>query len=224
MGCGGTSDDDFGEERVFLVTVENITKPRALRPTDGAEAVDVLLAPGVFAVGGTEARLFDVGERATPALERLAEDGDNSGLLAQVREAKPHASGVFGADDDGVSYAESPIGPGMEVSFVFAVRRGMRLYLTAMFVQSNDVFVTLAQGLDPFDRPAPNVTDQLVFMDAGTERNEPFGSGVHQAPRQDSLDSGEAEGGVVHLLEEPAPLPLPDLLKVTVEPSGAALP
>jgi hypothetical protein len=75
-----------------------------------------------------------------------------------------------------------------------------------MFVQSNDVFYAPPiSGIPLFRGSAPvsgDVTNRLLFWDAGTEVNQEPGVGPDQAPRQSEAGVGEEENGVVRALED----------------------
>ena len=95
---------------------------------------------------------------------------------------------------------------------------GMKLSFLSMFGQSNDAFYAFEPGgIDLFQDDAENdrqdpmpigleqpedVTDRVALWDAGTEADQEPGFGDQQAPRQDSRDSGEEQGGVVNLMED----------------------
>ena len=66
---------------------------------------------------------------------------------------------------------------------------GDLLSLATMLVQSNDRFFAI-QRL-PVD---------LTLWDAGTEVDEPAGTGPHQAPRQTGPGDGEPQDGAVVML------------------------
>jgi hypothetical protein len=96
-----------------------------------------------------------------------------------------------------------PIGPGAAYEFNFTATPKMRLFMTQMFGQSNDLFYSPdANGIALFDAKgnplSGDITDKLYLWDAGTEVNEEEGVGPNQAPRQKMANTGSAEHGVVH--------------------------
>lgn len=193
-------DDDTGPSApvntTFTVTIENIS-------TEGTLAVPRLngvvpLSPGVYAVysGGNPLFTVDDSSFAGEALERLAEDGDNSLLADQLATMSfLVASGTFeapGGPDN------SPlIFPGESVSFTVSGSPGDRLQIATMFAQSNDWFIALGGiGVDLFTGSTPtegDVSDRLVLYDAGTEADTPPGTGPDQAPVQAAPNTGEPD-------------------------------
>ena len=82
---------------------------------------------------------------------------------------------------------------------------GMRLSVSTMFIQSNDMYYAFApEGLALFEDGTPlglnspaDVTDQVHLYDAGTEVDQKPGAGADQAPRQSEVGAGMAENGSV---------------------------
>ena len=98
---------------------------------------------------------------------------------------------------------------------------GETLSLATMLVQSNDLFVGVAD-LPLFDADGAPIlgdrSDRLAVYDAGTEADQAPGTGPDQAPRQAGADVGASEGGAVHLDDGPYPIPeASSLLRLTVE-------
>lgn len=183
----------------FRVFVRNVSQPGTYTTSTGS-ALDVVFAPGVFQVHGEGAAWLSVGAEASPALERLAEDGDVTDALIEAQAPATVVAGSFGADVLGVSYGEAAIKPGDFAQFLFDAKTGDHLELGMMWAQSNDVFVATApEGIALFDgaEPRTGVTSLVSLWDAGTEINQEPGLGDAQAPRQPSPDYGAAEGGVV---------------------------
>ena len=184
-----------GEVRV---TIENVSAGSSL-PTP--------LAPGVWAVvaPGTPNPLFVAGEQdAGLGLEALAEDGNPGPLAAALAgNADVTASGVFNVPDG--ADGPGPLLPGGTYSFTVEVGMAMRLYFATMFVQSNDLFYAPGDGLELMGKDGMPMTGDMTAMvqlwDAGTEQNEPPGSGPNQAPRQSGPNTGPAENGTVQEIE-----------------------
>ena len=197
-----------------LVTIENVSAGSSL-PTP--------LAPGVWAVvaPGTPNPLFVAGEQDTGAgLEALAEDG-NPGPLAEALagNADVTAFGVFSTPDG--ADGPGPLLPGATYSFTVDVSMGMRLYFATMFVQSNDLFYAPGDGLELMGKDGMAMTGDMTPMvqlwDAGTEQNEPAGTGPNQAPRQSGANTGPAENGTVQEVETGERYPATDtVLRVTI--------
>lgn len=92
--------------------------------------------------------------------------------------------------------------PGEAFEFVVRAEEGDHLSFVTMYGESNDTFfATVESGIPLFDEEGNpvngDVTDLVNLWDAGTEANEPLGTGPNQAPRQPASDSGEAQGGTV---------------------------
>ena len=200
-----------GEVRV---TIENVSAGSSL-PTP--------LAPGVWAVvaPGTPNPLFAAGEPdGGLGLEALAEDGNPAPLAAALASnADVTASGVFdvpdGADGPG------PLLPGGTYSFTVDVTMGTRLYFATMFVQSNDLFYAPGDGLELMGKDGMPMTGDMTPMvqlwDAGTEQNEPPGTGPNQAPRQSAANTGPAEDGTVQEIVTGDAYPATDtVIRVTI--------
>ncbi|MCT4622337.1 MAG: spondin domain-containing protein [Schleiferiaceae bacterium] len=164
------------------------------------------LAPGVWAVHSAGYPLFQDGmEDFGEGLEALAEDGDPSGLIANVmNKAEVKSSGVFntpvGAGGPG------PLMPGNSYEFEFTASQGDLLSFATMFVQSNDIFY----GPDDAGMPLWNgnnvvlgdITSSIDFWDAGTEVNEYPGTGVNQPIRQAGPNTGTTENGNVRIVDD----------------------
>ena len=83
---------------LFTLKIENIS---------GSASVTTPLAPGVWAVHGSGAQLFEAGKTASAGLEAAAEDGDNSTLATATAMAtgysSPIAPGVWAVHDGSVN-------------------------------------------------------------------------------------------------------------------------
>jgi hypothetical protein len=180
------------DKATFTVTIKNVATEKTLMLPDGS-AVAAPIAPGIYAVVDGGISLFAEGKPVDDnGLEHLAEDGNFEPLLEHVK-AMPgvHEAGMFI--------------PGQP--FELTARPGERLVFGTMFVQSNDLFFSPApEGLPLFDATArPLVGDrtkEVRLWDAGTEINELPGTGPNQAPRQSAANTGPAEQGVVHPVED----------------------
>ncbi len=148
-GCND-SNGSSGNGRSFEITVDNLTSGQPLSP------VAVILHRDGY-------QAFTPGEAATVSLEKLAEGGDNSELLAEARAATPVLVTAAGS---------AALGPGEGERFsLTAAGSDIRLTLVGMLVNSNDGFAAL-NGVDLGDL-APGESRVLhgLAYDAGTEAN-----------------------------------------------------
>lgn len=148
-GSNGNSSGSRPSNSSFDVTVQNLT-------------VGQPLSPVAIVAHANDARLFGVGEAASPALEVLAEGGDNSDVLA----AESVEFGVSGA---------GAIGPGQSETLSIDVSDldldDLELTVVSMLVNTNDAFtaanaISLA-GMEVGD----TVSLRTVSYDSGTEAN-----------------------------------------------------
>lgn len=192
----------------FTVLIEGITGPATLALPDGG-TTSAPISPGLFLVSADDGALFEAGTAAGgTALERLAEDGDASALIA-------------GLNASGVTMATAFL---HDESFVVTARPGDRLHFAVMFVQSNDLFYAAdPAGIALFDPTGVPITGDrtaaVKLWDAGTEVNQPPGVGTEQAPRQGMPDTGAAEDGTVRLVDDGFGYPAStDVIRVTITP------
>ncbi len=171
------------EAVVFRVTFENLS-PNVFTPM-----------PLVTHDGGFD--LFDDGAAASAQLERLAEDGDFSGVKTQ-------AEAELGAAVRDVQVAGgAPIPPGNSVSVLIEADPA-HPWLThaSMFAISNDAFIGGAAGdgaIDLFPGGTPLSRHIMVqpseVWDAGTEENDELAA--HVPALGAIVDAGTAEGGTI---------------------------
>jgi hypothetical protein len=201
----------LAKEVQFRVTISSVSKDDALAIPGGA--VRAPIAPGVFLVDPT-AVIASPGERASPELERLAEDGNYEPLQQKLASQFGARSGMFV--------------PGQE--FTVVAKPGDRLSFATMFVQSNDKFYGAGtQGIALFkadESPvAGNLTPEARLYDAGTEMDEQPGVGPNQAPRQEGPNKGSNQWQTVGEADDGfAYPPVRDVIEVTIRPvNGAGL-
>ncbi len=138
----------------YRVTVENIAS--GFQPLSPAGAV----------VHTRSADVWSIGAPASAAVAAIAEDA-NVDVFASTYAQTP---GVFQAFQGG----DGPIGPGGSGSFEFTARRGQRLSLVSMLVNTNDAFT----GLDSVRLRNPTQVFEVGAYDAGTEVNNENGSHI----------------------------------------------
>lgn len=205
----------------FTVRIENISSKDGIAAADGSK-YPFALSPGFFAAAGGDPSFFTVGRKAPKGLEPQAEDGDPSVISESVVGRNlPGHYGVFNTPI-GSSMA-SPLLPGNSFEFTFDATEGMKLNLIAMYGQSNDLFYAPASALELFsmqgDALSGDITDKFQLWDAGTEVNQAPGIGPDQAPRQKMKNTGAAENGVVHLVNDGFTYPnIKDVLRITITP------
>lgn len=114
-------------------------------------------------------------------------------------------SGSFALPDS--KLLPAPLAPGQSYSFDVVAWPGANLQIVTMFVESNDAFVAFSQrGLalwSPGGEPLiGNRSAELVLYDAGTEVNEPLGTGSSQALRQLEPGQGEPEQAPITVITD----------------------
>lgn len=142
-----------GNARTYSVSVTNVTDTQ-------------ILTPPAFAAHTARADLFDVGAKASPFIQEIAENGNLAPLVGALKTAKGvQASGVGSGGVDG------PLFPGDSRTFAVSAPSYARLFSTAqMVVCTNDGFT----GLDSEKLPSGvghSVTIDAKAYDAGTEQN-----------------------------------------------------
>jgi hypothetical protein len=69
-----------------------------------------------------------------------------------------------------------------------------------------------------------DITSQLSMWDAGTELNQEPGIGSDQGPRQKASNTGKAENGVVHKVQDSKSYSKPsEVMRVTIIPAMPAM-
>eukprot|EP01098_Paradermamoeba_levis_P001651 TRINITY_DN1191_c0_g1_i6.p1 TRINITY_DN1191_c0_g1~~TRINITY_DN1191_c0_g1_i6.p1 ORF type:complete len:439 (-),score=140.11 TRINITY_DN1191_c0_g1_i6:98-1414(-) len=148
----------------FRVRVENIGNGTGFSPI-------------VWAVGLTPGLFFTAGEKASQAIQNIAEDGNGRTLANQIAaQTSVLFSGIVGA---------GPIVPGKFVEWTVPATPGTMFYLASMYGWSNDrFFSTPPQGVSLFTSAGPYSSPNANFVqlwDAGTAMNEQPGQGKFQA-------------------------------------------
>lgn len=147
-------------------------------------------------------------------LEMLSEVGDPT-MLYNSLMSEGFTTGVFnvpdGASDPG------PLFPGESYTFMIEATVSDYLSFASMLGKSNDLFfATGEKGLRLFEGTTPisgNVTGQVMLWDAGTEKNEYPGAGIHQGP------GGIDETKPVMIVNDGFHWPEPNqVIKVSVNP------
>ncbi|MFD2178458.1 spondin domain-containing protein [Veronia pacifica] len=181
-----TGCPDSNPEQTFTVTVENHTSAQPLSP------LTVVAYKDNFS-------LYEVGKPASVALERVAEGGDNSALLA-IKQG-----------DDRVTYTASgrgPVAPGASQTVEISVRPNHAPYasVATMLVNTNDAFAGHNALPLRFMSTGQSYSYYLNTYDAGTEENTetagsipgPAGGGEgFNASRENDNDAVSIHPGVI---------------------------
>ena len=200
--------------QTFAVSITNVS-------------TDTPLAPGIAVSHRACDALFSAGLPDRGAgLEALAEDGAPETLAAALA-----AQGLSVQVVNQPLTSDRPdfLRPGETYAFSMDVHPAApHLSMAFMHGLSNDLFVgTEARGIrlwDALGHPiAGDVTERLRLWDAGTERNQPLGSGAHQLLAQRSLNAGadDPHNALRPVPETYANLALADLIKVVITPQEA---
>ena len=187
-GATATQDAQAGTVKV-RVSIEN------LAPTNGS-----ILTPLWVGFHDGTFDIYNRGEAASPALERIAEDG-NPGPISGAFDASGAGSAqgvLFGPG------APPIIRPGESATAVFEVDDASRFFSYAsMVIPSNDAFVAngdpLAHELIGTDGKVNDLNFFITgadVLDAGTEVNDEIPANT-AAFGQAADDTGVVEGGVV---------------------------
>ena len=205
-------------QATFTVKVENISNPDGLVAQDGTK-YPFAISPGLFLITEKKMDLFREGKKASNGLQSQAEEGDPS-LLAKYFLTKVCSlnEGVFSKPEG--SDMASPLLPTYSFEFSFKAEEGMKLDVSTMFGQSNDLFYAPKEAIALFvngKAVSGDITDKFVLWDAGTEANQAPGIGPDQAPRQKGPHTGERENGVVHMVNDGFTYPnTKDVLRITI--------
>lgn len=138
----------------YEVKITNVTSGHA---TDSG----ILFTPFIVAAHQAGLKIFRLGERASTAIERIAEGGD-FGLLDTELSEDPRVQDIAKGD--------AALLPGQSVTFELATRGSANhISLVAMLLPTNDGMVALV------DVPAPTGKDMETYYalgyDGGTETN-----------------------------------------------------
>ncbi len=153
LSLGATATDGTGSDRIYEVTITNLTSGQPL-------------SPAALVVHGASVSVFSVGATASEGIRRIAEDGDPSYLVAMM------AGGAHVADAKATTAPVHRIGgpgPTSVTTMVRASGGANRLSLATMLICTNDGFVGLHGVKLPSNfKPA---TFNANAYDSGTEAN-----------------------------------------------------
>ncbi len=181
-------------------------------------------APGIAGFSDGSFDIFNPGERASMALETLAETGAPDGF------SPPSGGPVFGP---GIGPGSPPIfAPGASASATFSVADGDGMFVFAsMILPSNDWFVGNGTAFDVSSLLGGNIGDNLSFdfgtiWDAGTELEDFASSPGNGLIGVTTMGSGDADvgtdqdGGVVGVVDTDNPFSLFDNASAGFNPSA----
>lgn len=212
----------------FRVTVRNVSTANTLPTDEGSQPAP--LAPGVWALHTSEAPLFEAGSLDRGhGLEALAEDGNPADLASSLQQGQLDVLD-FGVFNQPVGSAgPGPLTPGNAYQFEVTAEPGTYLSFATMLVPSNDLFYAPdEQGIPLFDATGSPINGvvqpaYIQLWDAGTEVNQPLGSGSYQAPLQPEPDTGPSENGLVQRVRpgfQGQQYPdVSDVIQVTISPT-----
>jgi hypothetical protein len=200
----------------YTVTIE--VEPGSMTP----------LSPVVWAVhtGDNPFVVEEMGKKPK-GLEALAEDGAPGTLNEALGMKENVVSHGVAAVPSGMN-EPGPAGPGKSYSFILSAEKGQRLSFATMYVQSNDLFFSPGKrGIALFEMDKPvsgDITGKIMLYDAGTEKNEMPGEGMHPAPRQSMAGEGMEEMAPIQpidkVMDDYSYPRVGETITVTITPSG----
>jgi hypothetical protein len=163
------------------------------------KGVATALGRGVFVVHREPGPLFYIDNADYGVgLEALAEDGDETTLLASLKSGDRDAT-VAGAFDTPVgAIGASAAAPGQSFEFTFKAAPGDKLALATSFTAANDWFFgSPMDGIPLFLGDIPrweDVTPDVKLFDLGTEYDEELDVGLNTGVQQAAPNSGRVDG------------------------------
>jgi len=225
VACVASANGD--KPTKFTIRVENITEPDAFTASNGVKW-SLAFSPGTAVVHIDKAPIFTSGKKDRgKGLEPQAEDGNRSMLAKSLDGSKGIKSVAVFNTPVGAS-APGPITPGAAYELTISAMPGDRLSMTIMMGQSNDWFYAPAEsGIELFKDGraiSGDVASQLFMWDAGTEVDQEPGIGSDQGPRQKAPNTGKAENGVVHKIQDGKMYSqTSSVMRITVTPAMPAM-
>jgi hypothetical protein len=156
----------------YRVTIENIAT--GFQP----------LSPSGAVVHSRWTDVWNTGSPSTAAVAAVAEDA-NLGVFVDTYDQTPGVSESFVG-------GAAPFGPGDSATFEFEARRGQRLSLVNMLVNTNDAFT----GLDSVKLRGGTHVYEVGAYDAGTEANNELASHI-PGPAGNSPFVRDPEGALI---------------------------
>jgi hypothetical protein len=130
-------------------------------------------------------------------LEALAEDGDEQGLLSNLRSGDRDGSVVGAFDTPMGATGASAAAPGQAFEFRFKAAPGDKLALATAFTASNDWFFgSSMEGIPLFLGDLPrweDITPDVKLYDLGTETDEELDVGLATGTQQTAPNTGKPD-------------------------------
>ena len=205
LSVAGVAAGNGDKPTKFTVRVENITKPDVFTASNGVKW-SLAFSPGTAVVHTDMAPIFTAGKKDRgKGLEAQSEDGDPSMLAKSLEDGKGIKSVTVFNTPVGASIP-GPITPSAAYELTISAMPGDRLSMTIMMGQSNDWFYAPTEsGIELFKNGkaiSGDISSQIMMWDAGTEVDQEPGIGSDQGPRQKGPNTGKAENGVVHKIQD----------------------
>ena len=179
LATGALSANSDSEQLRTEVSITNLTRGQIMSPVFVARH-----GPGA-------GPLYSLGEPASTAMAKMAEDADAADLLADWDPG----SNEYVAEAMVVNHNGGPIKPGETVTISFEVDDGNDLIsFASMLVTTNDAFI----GSNNFDL-SKSRTVFLTAYDSGTEANSEDCSFIPGPPCGNHAEDRAASEGFVHV-------------------------
>ncbi len=179
LAGGVLSADGQDEELMTEVSITNLTRGQIMSP--------VFVARHDSGAGS----LYSLGESASEAMAKMAEDADASGLLEAWN---PETNGNV-AEAMVVKLNDGPIMPGETVTLSFDIDDGNKwMSFASMLVTTNDAFI----GANAFDL-SKSRTVYLNAYDSGTEANSEDCAYIPGPPCGNHAKDPATSEGFVHV-------------------------
>ena len=160
--------------------------------------VATALGRGVFLVHREPGALFYIDNADYGlGLEALAEDGDETALLSNLRTGGRDSTVVGAFDTPTGATGAAAAAPGQSFEFRFTARPGDKLALATSFTASNDWFFgSPNDGIPLFLGDIPrweDITPDIRLYDLGTESDEELDVGANTGVQQPAPNTGRAD-------------------------------
>lgn len=156
------------------------------------------IGPVIWVAQPADELLFDVGSEASLGIEALAEDGDQTYLVEEIEGLNGDYTYTTVSGYEGLAVV------GDAYEFTITANPADALTFVVMLAESNDWFYGV-NALPLFDDDGQPITGDrsaaLRLWDAGTEVDEPLGSGPNQGLRQPAANTGPNQNGVITRLD-----------------------